>query len=387
MTGADPRAWRLRQGFERRCTSRRPPKRKTLRPARPYGGLVVSDGFADSMLESPVGVALLARLESQTRNRPAHGLVVDSPQDAVNAAADAIHDMSFGELLEQAVLAGEDVGPWISDATTTAASAYRHAEQRAPIARALNDRFGVALHAGIDRDAQQWWTTELSAFSLNLTAPLFRRFEHVYDAGQFTWAGLWTATDPPGVAHSDMIDAWELYPGPVTRWHLPVLPEARVFEIHRPADWARLVIEHPREAASHLEYWELPSANQNQAELSALMTLPGQRAARTHIRRHLVPDWRSVADHYDGVHLSWAGFITAEGCITDLDGGDVTMLRYWSSERTHWLADVFGEPEPAPPPSSGRPQLTNQSTGANDARTDSDRRRHDVQSLTRLLGR
>ena len=68
------------------------------------------------------------------------------------------------------------------------------------------------------------------------------------------------------------------------------------------------------------------------------------------MRRHLVPDWRAVSERYDGVHLSWAGFITSEGCITDLDGGDVTMLRYWFSERTNWLADVFGEPEPLPAP-------------------------------------
>lgn len=347
---------------------------------------MVSSGFVDSVLESPAGVALLARLEAHARNRPATGLLDDSSEDAVNAAAEAINQMSFGELLEQAVLAGGDVGPWISDAQMSAAAAYRNAEQRAPIARALDDRFGVALHAGIDHDTQQWWTTELSELSLDLTAPLFRNFEHVYDAGQFTWAGLWTATDPPGIAHSHMIDAWELHPGPVTRWHLPVHPEARVFEIHRPEDWARLVTEHPREAASHGEYWELPSSNPNHFDVSALTALPGQRATRTHMRRHLVPDWRSVASRYDGVHLSWAGFITAEGCITDLDDGDVTMLRYWSSERTHWLADVFGEPEPAPPPSIDQPQPTSHSTGANAPKTQPDRRHHDSRSLARLLG-
>ncbi|HUV18120.1 MAG TPA: hypothetical protein VMW33_06530 [Ilumatobacteraceae bacterium] len=56
------------------------------------------------------------------------------------------------------------------------------------------------------------------------------------------------------------------------------------------------------------------------------------------------------AGQYDGIHLSWAGFVTTEGYVVDLDGGGVTMLRYWFSKRTLWFADVFGEPSSAPDP-------------------------------------
>jgi len=35
-----------------------------------------------------------------------------------------------------------------------------------------------------------------------------------------------------------------------------------------------------------------------------------------------------------------AGFLTGGGYVSDLDGGDVTMLRYWFSERTLWLRRV-----------------------------------------------
>ena len=70
------------------------------------------------------------------------------------------------------------------------------------------------------------------------------------------------------------------------------------------------------------------------------------------MRHRLVPDWAAVAADYDGVHLSWGGFLTAEGYVSDLDGGDVTMLRYWFSERTLWLRDVFGEPVPLDAPHS-----------------------------------
>ncbi|MEP7115007.1 MAG: hypothetical protein ABI862_17200 [Ilumatobacteraceae bacterium] len=126
-------------------------------------------------------------------------------------------------------------------------------------------------------------------------------------------------------------------------------PEAKVYEIHRPENWARLVAAHPRQASPH-PGWELPGINQHLHHISPLLAATGQRAARASVRRHVVPDWRSVAGQYDGVHLSWAGFITAEGCIIDIAGGDVSMLRYWFSERTLWLADVFTEPSRAPDP-------------------------------------
>ena len=103
-------------------------------------------------------------------------------------------------------------------------------------------------------------------------------------------------------------------------------------DIHRPLEWARPVKTDPWPADPH-EGWELPGVNQHISDISPLFEAADQRAARRSIRKHLVPDSRTVADHYDGIHLSWAGFITSEGCIVDLGDGDVTTLRYWFSER------------------------------------------------------
>lgn len=344
-------------------------------------------GFLDALIEAPVGVALLAGLESRASRRDGYPPVVVPSSDGISAAVDLVGAMSFGELVELATfVAVIDVGPWIPDAARTAAAAYRHAETRAPIAQAIVDRFGDELHRPIDRDAQQWWTSE--NFPVDRLAPLFQDFDHVYGAGQFTWAGLWTVTDPPEVAHAQMIDAWEMYGGPISRWRLPVEPGGRVVEIHRPDDWVRLVTEHPAHAASHLECWELPGVNQSPHSVVPLMFLPRQRAARRSIRRHVVPDWRSVAELSDGVRLSWAGFITSEGCITDLGDGDVAMLRYWGSERTLWLADVFGAPEPGPPPSYPNAMLLPDSSPAVvDVRATAARRDRDRVALDRLLGR
>ena len=69
--------------------------------------------------------------------------------------------------------------------------------------------------------------------------------------------------------------------GAVSRWRLPVVAGARVFEVHRPADWTRLVTEHPRPAALDDAHWELPGINQRVGDLTSLLGVPGQRAART----------------------------------------------------------------------------------------------------------
>lgn len=179
-----------------------------------------------------------------------------------------------------------------------AASAYRHAEARGPIAEALNDRFATALHEPIARHAQQWWTT--GNVLVGRVAPLFRDYEQVYGAGQFSWAGLWTVTDPPEVAHEQLVDAWELYGGAISRWGLPVLPEARVLEVHRPSDWAGLAVEYPRQAEPHQESWELPggepAANCATGSASGRTRSPTSSENLHRHRRQLYPcGWHRMA--------------------------------------------------------------------------------------------
>lgn len=305
--------------------------------------------FVDEVLTSPLGVTWLGVLEA---GRDEYGgwqqASARSDPNAVSLAVERVGETSFGSLLQAAVFASVmESGPWMGTAPASIAAAYANAEARAPIAEAIVTRFLDEMYAPVDRARQQWfsdghpWAAE--------RGPLFGDFEHVYGAGEFTWAGLRTATEPPDEALVEMVAAWEFETGPVERWWMPVRDEARVFEIHGPADWARLVSDHPRIAAPH-PGWELPGVNQHVTDLEPLLRLPNQTAARIQVGRHLVPDWRSVAGAVDGVHLSWAGFITTEGRIADLGDGAVTMLRYWFSERTLWLNDVFGEPRPAPDP-------------------------------------
>ncbi|WP_116997637.1 hypothetical protein [Desertimonas flava] len=307
----------------------------------------MDEDLVDSVLASPLGVCWLNVLEARAAGSgdpTARG----TERESVDATVEAVASMTFGALVDAALFAVVvEAGPWIGDAPARIAEGYRQAQRRVPIAEAIATRFSDDLDAPLDRSGQLWWTD--GAGWLESCAPLFERLDEVYGAGEFTFSGLWTSADPPPEAVVEMLGAWEYETGPVSRWWLPVRPEARVFEIRRPADWARLVSDHPRRAAPH-PGWELPGVNQHRQDVAPLLGVTGQRAARTAVGRHLVPDWRSVAEQYDGVHLSWAGFVTAEGCISDLGDGDVTMLRYWFSERTLWLADVFGDPRPAPDP-------------------------------------
>ena len=129
--------------------------------------------------------------------------------------------------------------------------------------------------------------------------------------------------------------------------------------------------------------WELSGPNQS-IEKSGLLDLPQQKAAVSELPAHVLPDWSSVATSFDGIHLSWAGFITTEGYVITADDGKVTMSRYWGSERTHWLRDCFGVPQPLEAPAlSGR---IGGNLGINSLTNDK-RRTTDQERLDHLLGR
>ena len=108
----------------------------------------------------------------------------------------------------------------------------------------IADRFGSMAHGPLDPAVQQWWHSG-SPDREFFTRPRFRRFDDVYESGQFTFGGMWTVSDPPPEVHRDLLSAWELEPDPVTRWHLPIERDVNVFEIHRPTDWVRLVTTYP----------------------------------------------------------------------------------------------------------------------------------------------
>ncbi|MCP4227917.1 MAG: hypothetical protein GY773_31610, partial [Actinomycetia bacterium] len=108
-----------------------------------------------------------------------------------------------------------------------------------------------------------------------------------------------------------LVKVWEL-DAETSRWHMAIDDTVRIFEVTGPNDWERLVRDYPGVGEIN-QGWELPS--QNQGDVSALESVPGQRAMRTEMRRFRVPDWNAVAEDWDGVHLTWGGFLTTEGLV------------------------------------------------------------------------
>ncbi|MCP5028260.1 MAG: hypothetical protein GY929_18440 [Actinomycetia bacterium] len=337
------------------------------------------DRLVEALVAAPAGVALLASLEAEHRpDQSGFASPPDSHPTAVGAAAQAVATMPFGDIAARAVgSAARLAGPWTPDAPDLLACAYQEATARRPIAEAIVAHFGPELSAPVDHTMQEWWTSDPGEFDFAARGPRFTDLELVYGNGQFSWQGLWTVTNPPPAVHQELGWAWELSPA-MSRWRLPVQPSARVWEIRHPDDWAQLVETYPSRAHRPHGGWELPGRNQHRREVIELLNTPGQNAVRGEIGHQVLPDWGTVAAAWDGVHLSWAGFLTSEGYISELADDGVTMLRYWFSERTTWLADVFGEPEPLHAPTLDE---------GVDATVDLERQGQDRDTLRRLFGR
>jgi hypothetical protein len=102
--------------------------------------------------------------------------------------------------------------------------------------------------------------------------------------------GMFTSTRL-GALPGAYLAGWDGPPDTLSIWQVPVLDSARVYEIHGPADWRRLVERYRDDQA---------------------------------------PDWYLVSDD-DGVHLSMAGWLTVPECAM------------WLHEATLWLNPAFGE--------------------------------------------
>jgi hypothetical protein len=365
----------------------RGPRRQTGRPGA-AGASDMIDGVNPSvadLLAAPVGVALLDRIEAAHREDflPFEALPFSDPA-AVQRGVQQVETTTFGAFLSIALNGAEVIaGPWSPGAPDSLALAYEFASARRPIAQAICRLFNSRMAEPIDLGAQQCWWSETSEEYVPESA--FRDFSRVYGNGEFTWDGFWTVTDPPSEIHDDLINAWEMYPGPISRWHLPLQPSVRLWTIDHPSDWVRLVMTYPKQVDEPHAGWELPGANQRLGEVGRLLSIPQQSAVRTVVDRHFLPDWDAVANDFQGVHLSWAGFLTTEGYVSDLSSGGVTMLRYWSSERTLWLQDVFGNPEPLVAPElSGR---VSGALGVDESCGDQARITQDLAAITARLGR
>jgi hypothetical protein len=317
--------------------------------------LPIARDRVEALLTSPIGASLLDELErrspvwSSRRVSPFVALPESNP-GAVAGAIEGLASTGATELLERVFRAASNVGAWAGGGPQNAARSLALARERVALARALVERPDVdAWSDGMT--AEQWWWSDGAGLRDRRLGPGRGRFP--------AWATRpehqVLTTSPLDLALTDSLaDSWEMIFGPLTLWRIEVPTGARVYEIDGPEAWAALVMHAPQDSTGlygqqHAS-WELRRIGTGPDDVEALLELPGQRAARRGWRRMLTPDWDAVAADWDAVHLTWFGFVTADGVVSDLGDGDVTILRHWGSERTVWLQPVLADPQPMPAP-------------------------------------
>ena len=133
--------------------------------------------------------------------------------------------------------------------------------------------------------------------------------------------GVFTTTGPigplPAVEIGCATDAGE---DRFEIWDAGISPQARIWNITGPDDWARLTARYPRDVtASRRHDWYHATG----------------RAGTW-----MLPDWPRAARDWDGVHLSITGYITGTGFAIPAAGA-ATVLTGWEPDQTLWLNDVF----------------------------------------------
>lgn len=170
-----------------------------------------------------------------------------------------------------------------------------------------HDRENVDLKRPKDRASRtisgSWWSTP-----------------HTYGEAQGDWARPPSSTRRIGDlgAVSLMLVEDSFGDGEALLQRLTMSPHPRVFEIHSIEDWAALVARYPRDArwARRGAWWGSTGLDE----------------------KWFIPDYREVAQDFDGIHVSVQGYLAVAGEVVEVPGG-ATVLAGWSPDETFWLTD------------------------------------------------
>ncbi|MDL9981288.1 hypothetical protein [Microbacterium candidum] len=139
------------------------------------------------------------------------------------------------------------------------------------------------------------------------------------------WSGTWwsspsgflvtTGTTPDGVPAGLRLVEDSL--GWISATAIPVRGAGRTYEIRTAEDWARLCRRHPLEVtASRRHDWYRTTGRDG---------------------RWLIPDWQAIAEGWDAVHLTVAGYLGAATRPIRVDDEFSTVLAGWGPDATLWL--------------------------------------------------
>lgn len=216
---------------------------------------------------------------------------------------------------------------------------YRLADQQAAAAYPADALQRIAAYLATAPAARWWWSAldrRSQTWISEDPAVTHTKIPHVTNyANRFDQtapaAAVTTSTRlPPALPASRLL--WDYGASYARRpssadlraWDLKVKPDARVYEIHSPRDWVALVdryVSHRPDAALNLHVER---------------AWPAQR-----VKAVLTVDWRAMAQDYDGVHMSVAGWLTAMSHVLEVPDKGYTVCEGWPSESTMWFRPVF----------------------------------------------
>jgi hypothetical protein len=135
--------------------------------------------------------------------------------------------------------------------------------------------------------------------------------------------GTWTSRAVAPVPALHLACAEETSEDRAVVWSLRIASAARVFEVRGPSDWGRLV--------------EMAPVDVTMSRLGDWRNWTGKEGP------FYLPDWRVVAEHVDGVHVTAAGYLTTRSVPVPVADG-FSVLAGWEPDATLWLRDVFEAP-------------------------------------------
>jgi hypothetical protein len=144
-------------------------------------------------------------------------------------------------------------------------------------------------------------------------------------------ASLVTTTRPlPGLGSIEL--AWEedsFGQRSASIWPLTTTRMPRVWEVDRPAAWVRLVDRYLLDVTNARRHdWYRTTGR---------------------VGAWRIPDWSAVADDWDAVHVTVAGYLTTATRALPLgDGDSATVLAGWNPDQTWWLTDTLATTTPHP---------------------------------------
>jgi len=111
-------------------------------------------------------------------------------------------------------------------------------------------------------------------------------------------------------------DDWHVDENAIQVWDVEAPDDAKIYEIHCPEDWIRLVARFPR-----------LYPNPPMGEWLRWTNCSGP---------WLLPEWKTISKHFDGVHVSLAGYLSTSYRALPI-GDQFTILSGWHPDSTSWI--------------------------------------------------